>query len=101
MDVCCGFSLAQTAMFNLRRYPQLIQVIQVLRQAGANPYLKNDRGEDDFQFMNNLAFSGSINKDTHSQLQTIFYGCSDLDDFEFSHIHKVVLGILPYSYPWN
>jgi ankyrin repeat protein len=95
MDVCCGFSLAQVAMFNLRWYPQLIKVVHVLRRAGANPYLKNDQGEDDFQFMNNLAYSGFISKDTHSHLQSLYFSCLDLDAFEFSHIHKVVLGIRP------
>jgi hypothetical protein len=95
MDVCCGFSLAQVAMFNLGRYPQLIRVLEVLRQAGANPYLKNDQGEDDFQFMNNLAYNGFFSKEAFSKVKSLFCGWSDFDAFEFSHIHQVVLGIRP------
>jgi ankyrin repeat protein len=82
-------------MFNLSRYPQLIRVLQALRQARANPYLKNDLGEDDFQFLNNFAYNGFFSEETLSQLKSLFCGWSDLDAFEFSHIHQVALGIRP------
>jgi ankyrin repeat protein len=93
-----GISVLGAALRSPVPGPGLIRFIEYLLRRQVNPYLDNDEGESAWHFAARLIFPNTPTSIAPAELQLQLrrlFPNPDWEAFQFSHVHKVVVGLRP------
>lgn len=80
--------------------PGLVQFLEFLLQRQVDPYVPNDEGESAWHFAARLMFPKTSTVTATAELQDLLHKLfpnPDWDIFQFTHLHKVVVGLRPIN----